>query len=414
MNLALINIKQLVTVASHGKRVKVGAEMRDLGIIENGAVMIENETIAWVGRMEDLSMGDMKETDVVDCTNMVVLPGFVDSHTHLVFAASREEEFAMRSAGATYQEIAERGGGILNTVRRVRAASKKELKKPARRYINNMLKQGTTMVEIKSGYGLGMDNEIKMLEAITELGKEEVMTVVSTFLGAHAVPPEFKENKQEYIRLITDKMIPYIAERKLAEFCDVFCERGYFDLKETETILTSAKEKGLALKLHAEELSPLGGSELAARMNAVSVDHLEHISESGIKALADSQTVAVLLPGVSFFLNHQYAPARAMLDAGVPVAIATDFNPGSCMSYNMPLMMTIACTHMKMTPEETITATTLNAAAALKRSHEYGSIEVGKKADVVIFDIPNYKFLPYHFGENHVYRTIKHGVVLEF
>jgi imidazolonepropionase len=414
MNLALINIKQLVTVASNGKRVKVGTEMRDLGIIENGAVMIENETITWVGRTEDLSIGNEKETDVVDCTNKVVLPGFVDSHTHLVFAGSREEEFAMRSAGATYQEIAERGGGILNTVRNVRAASKKELKKHARRHINNMLKQGTTVVEIKSGYGLDMDSEIKMLEAITELGREEVMTVVATFLGAHAIPPEFKENKAEYIRIIKEKMLPYIAERNLAEFCDVFCERGYFDLQETETILTSAKEKGLALKLHAEELSPLGGSELAARMNAISVDHLEHISEQGIKALADSQTVAVLLPGVSFFLNHQYAPARVMLDAGVPIAIATDFNPGSCMSYNMPLMMTIACTHMKMTPEETIAATTLNAAAAVNRSHEYGSIEPGKKANVVIFDIPDYKFLPYHFGENHVYRTIKHGVVLEF
>ncbi|MBI3194061.1 MAG: imidazolonepropionase [Ignavibacteriae bacterium] len=414
MKLALINIKQLVTVASQGKRMKVGAEMRDLGIIENGAVMIENETITWVGRMEDLSMGDLNETDVVDCTNYVVIPGFVDSHTHLVFAGSREDEFAMRSAGATYQEIAERGGGILNTVRRVRAASKKELKKFARKYIHNMLKQGTTVVEIKSGYGLDMDNEIKMLEAIAELGREEVMTIVSTFLGAHAIPPEFKENKSDYIRLITNKMIPYIAQRNLAEFCDVFCEQGYFDLQETETILSSAKQAGLALKLHAEELSPLGGSELAARLNTFSVDHLEHITENGIKALAESQTVATLLPGVSFFLNHQYAPARAMIDAGVPVAIATDFNPGSCMSYSMPLMMTIACTHMKMTPEETITATTLNAAAALNRSHEYGSIEVGKKADVVIFDIPNYKFLPYHFGENHVYRTIKHGVLLEF
>ncbi len=413
MKLALINIDQLVTVASNGNRVKTGADMRNLGIIENAAVLVEESDIIWVGRMEELPTSGLNDADVVDCKDTIVLPGFVDSHTHLVFAGSREDEFAMRSAGATYQEIAERGGGILSTVRNLRQANKKDLKKYARRWMNGMMKHGTTMVEIKTGYGLDMDNEIKMFEVINDLEKEDMMTVVSTFLGAHAIPPEYKENKNAYIRLIIDKMMPYIAQRNLAEFFDVFCERGYFDLTETEELLTFAKQSGFKLKLHAEELTPLGGAELAARMNAVSVDHLEHISTSGILALADSQTVATVLPGVSFFLNHKYAPARALIDAGVPVAIATDFNPGSCMSYSMPLMMTIACTHAHMTPEEAIVASTLNAAAALNRSHEYGSIEVGKKADMTIFNIPNYKFLAYHFGENHVDRVIKHGVLLE-
>ncbi len=414
MNLALTNIKQLVTVASHGNRVKTGAAMRDLGIIENAAVVIDESTLSWVGTMEEYSKLTFSEIDVVDCTGNVVLPGFVDPHTHLVFAGSREDEFAMRSGGATYQEIAQAGGGILNTVRSVRAAHKRDLKKSARHWLNNMMRHGTTVVEIKSGYGLDMDNEIKMLEVIHELAKEEMMTIVSTFLGAHAVPPEYAGNKVEYIRQITGRMIPYIAPRKLAEFCDVFCERGYFDVEETEQILTVARQAGLALKIHAEELSPLGGAELAARLNAASVDHLEHINEAGIAALAQSQTVATILPGVSFFLNHQYAPARALIDAGAAVAIASDFNPGSCMSYSMPLMMTIACTHCKMTPEEAITASTLNAAASVNLSHEYGSIEAGKKADLIVLDIPNYKFLAYHFGENHVEKIIKHGVLLEF
>lgn len=412
--LALIDITQLVTVTADGKRVKVGKDMSDLGVIENAAVLIEDDRIAWVGKMEDLAMGDIKEADVIDCMNKVVMPGFVDSHTHLVFAGSRENEFSMRASGATYQEIASSGGGILNTVRQTRTASKKDLKKRAIRWLNAMLRHGTTTVEIKSGYGLTKDSEIKLLEVINELGKEEMMTIVSTFLGAHAVPPEFQERKKEYVDVVINEMLPYVAHHHLAEFCDVFCERGYFELAETERILRKAKELNLHLKMHAEELSPLGGAELAGKLGAVSADHLEYVTETGIKALASSGVVATLLPGVSLFLNHQYAPARKLIDAGVPVAIASDFNPGSCMSYSMPMMMTLACTQMKMTPEEVIAASTLNAAAALNRSQEVGSIEVGKKADIVVLDIPNYKFLPYHFGENHVFRTIKNGVVLEF
>ena len=414
MNLALINIKQLVTVGSNGVQVKTGKEMQNLGIIENAAVLIENEKITWYGKMEELSMASIKEADVLDCLDKVVMPGFVDPHTHLVFAGSRENEFAMRSAGLSYQEIALRGGGIISTVQQVRNSTKKDLKKNARKYLNAFLRNGTTTVEIKSGYGLDMDNEIKMLEAINELKDEEVLTIVPTFLGAHAVPPEFFGQKKEYIREITERMIPYIAKKKLAVFCDAFCEKGYFDQEDCREIFSKGTSVGLPPKVHADELTSGGGAELAAEVRAASADHLEHISDVGIKAIAHSGVVAVLLPGVSFFLHHQHAPARKLIDAGVPVAIATDFNPGSCMSYSMPMMMTIACAQMKMSPEEAITASTLNAAAAVNLSSEIGSIEIGKKADLIVLDIPNYKFLPYHFGENHVEKVVKNGVVLEF
>ena len=414
MHLALINIKQLATVASRGKRVITGSDMRDLSIIESAAVIVEDDTVLWTGQMKDLPAKDLKNADVLDCSDRVVMPGFVDSHTHLVFAGSREEEFSMRSAGATYQEIAEHGGGILNTVGQIRQATKKELKRQARKYLEAMLRHGTTTVEIKSGYGLDMDNEIKMLETINELKKEEVLTIVATFLGAHALPPEYKGRKDLYIHEITEKMIPYVSSHHLATFCDVFCERGYFDIGDTTTILNAGKQSGLTPKIHAEELTPFGGAELAAQCGAASADHLEHVTDAGIKALSAAGVVATLLPGVSFFLNHQHAPARKLIDAGVPVALATDFNPGSCMSYSMPMMMTIACTQMRMTPEEVITASTLNAAAALNLSAQIGSIEVGKKADLLILDIPNYKYIPYHFGENHVDKVVKNGVILEF
>ena len=414
MNLALVNIKQLVTVSANGKRMKTGPEMQSIGVIENAAVLVANDAITWIGRMEDLSMSSIKEAEILDCLDMIVLPGFVDPHTHLVFAGSRENEFAMRSSGATYREIAERGGGILSTVREVRAASKKDLKKTARWYLNALLRHGTTTVEIKSGYGLDMDSEVKLLETINELIAEEVITIVPTFLGAHAIPPEYVGKKDQYVRLIIEKMIPYVAKKHLSVFCDAFFEQGYFDGTDCRSIFAAATAAGMIPKLHADELTSCGGAELAAEVNAISADHLEHISDVGISALATTGTVGILLPGVSFFLNNPHAPARKMIDASVPVALASDFNPGSCMTYSMPLMMTIACTQMRMSPEEVITASTLNAAAALNMSHEIGSIEKGKKADMIVLDIPNYKFLPYHFGENHVHRVVKNGVVLEF
>jgi imidazolonepropionase len=414
MNLALINIKELVTVPARGRRFKAGADMRDIGVVENAAVLIEGDRITWTGRMEELSMASMKERDVLDCLDRVVMPGFVDSHTHLVFAGSREDEFARRAEGISYEDIAASGGGILSTVRQLRAASKKDLKKRARRWLNGMLRHGTTTVEIKSGYGLDMEHEVKMLETINELSDEEVMTIVPTFLGAHAYPPEYADRRDDYVREITDRMIPYIGTKKLASFCDVFCERGYFDVDDCNTILQRGKAFGMAPKIHAEELSAGDGAALAGILRATSADHLEHVTDDGIRALAGSSVVATLLPGVSFFLRHAYAPARRLIAGGVPVALASDFNPGSCMSYSMPLMMTLAVTQMGMSPEEAITAATLNGAAALNLSDDLGSLEPGKRADLLVLDIPNYRFLPYHFGENHVHRIVKSGVVLEY
>jgi imidazolonepropionase len=340
------------------------------------------------------------------------MPGFVDSHTHLLFAGSREDEFKLRAAGAGYAEIAASGGGIASTVAAVRSAGKKELKKNARRWLHELLRHGTTTVEMKSGYGLDMETEIRMLEAINELEKEEVISVVATFIGAHAVPPG--TDRAAYVAEVTDRMIPYVGSKRLASFCDVFCEEGYFTAAESRAILTQGKSFNLAPKIHAEEFSVSGGAETAAAVRAVSADHLEHVDDVGIAALAGAGTVATLLPGVSFFLGQRYAPARKLIGAGVPVAIASDFNPGSCMGFNMQLMMTIACTQMGMSPEEAITAATLNGAAALGLSSSVGSIEPGKKADLCLMDAPGYLTVPYLFGVNHVRTVVKNGVILEF
>jgi imidazolonepropionase len=414
MNLFIKNISQLVTVLSRGLRVKTGSQMRDLGIVEDAGVLCREGKFAWIGPMRDWNQTLPDEVLEIDAAGKIALPGFVDSHTHMMFAGSRYREFVLRSQGATYQQIAERGGGILSTVQSVRVATKRDLKRPTTRFLTDMMKHGTTTVEIKSGYGLDKDSEVKMLEAINELKREEIMTVVPTFLGAHAVPPEYRQDKAAYVRLIIDELLPYIGRKKLAEFCDVFCEKGYYDINEAERLLEEGKRWGMAPKLHADELTALGGAELAAKVGAISADHLERVTDQGIFALRGAGVVATLLPGVSFFLNHGYAPARRLIDSGVPVAIATDFNPGSCMSYSMPMMMTIACTQMGMTPEEALAAATLNGAAALGLSSTLGSIEVGKNADVVIADIPDYTFLAYHFGANHISMTIKNGTILEF
>ena len=412
MNLLIQNIRQLVTAASSGKPYKTGKEMRELHVVENAAVLVENGIIRKIGPTESLTADRSIET--LDAGGRVALPGFVDSHTHTVFAGSREHEFAMRSEGKSYQEIAAAGGGILSTMHATRAASKKELLRSAERRLNEMMQHGTTCVEIKSGYGLSAEGESKMLDVIHDLRRDHYVTIIPTFLAAHAIPPEFKDDKNGYVDLIMNRMLPYVGERQLAIFCDVFCDEGYFDTHHTEQILTEAKRYGLIPKVHADQLAAIGGTELAAHLNALSVDHLEHITDKGIAALRQSSTIATVLPGSSFFLNHPFAPARSIIDANVPLAIATDFNPGSSMSFSMPLMMTIACTHMRMTPEEAITASTLNGAAALGISNEVGSIEVGKQADIVLYDVPNYLTIPYHYGINHVWKVIKNGTVLEF
>ncbi len=412
--LLIRNLRQIVTVSSGGNPWKTGVEMRNLGMLTDRSILIEDDRIRAVGLENDFSSMVRPDAEIVDGTDRIALPGFVDAHTHLVFAGTRENEFALRASGSSYQEIADQGGGILSTVRATREASKRDLKKLARKRLDDLLQYGTTTVEIKSGYGLDPENEIKMLEVIGELAQEHFSTIVPTFLGAHAIPPEYAMKPDAYVELLCTHMLPYIAKRELAAFCDVFCEKGYFSPSQSRKILAEAVRLGLKAKVHAEELGPSGGSSVAADLRAVSADHLEHIDQNGINALKKSGVVAVLLPGVSFFLNHRYAPARQLIDSDVPVALASDFNPGSCMSFSMPLMMTIACTHMNMSPEEAITATTLNAAAALGLSARVGSIEVGKQADIILYAVPDYRYLAYHFGVNHVSTIIKNGTILEF
>jgi imidazolonepropionase len=405
------HVSQLVCVAGHGECTKTKLGARDLSIIQNGAVIIQAEKIQWVGHSSDLPPIS-PDVEVLDATGKVVLPGFIDSHTHLIFAGSRENEFEQRLQGRTYQDIAAAGGGINATVQQVRQASKKELKESTRLRLQRLLSFGVTTVEVKSGYGLNLEDELKCLEVVAELNQEGPWELVPTFLGAHTVPPEFGDNREGYLCLILDEMLPEVARRRLAGFCDVFCEEGAFTLEETERILIRASELGLRGKIHADELSPLGGAELAGRLGAISADHLLCITEAGIEALSRSQTVATLLPGTAFFLGLDYAPARRLIDSGVPVALASDCNPGTCPTENLLLIGSLACTQMKMLPAEVVSALTLNAAAAIGRSDRLGSIEVGKQADLIICDVPDYRQLFYHFGVGHVWRVIKRGRVV--
>ncbi len=374
----------------------------------NASLLIRDGHIAWIGPAADLPPLPT-DTETIDATGKIVLPGFVDSHTHLVFAGTREVEFEQRLQGKTYQEIAAASGGINATVFRVRASSKEELKRLARRRLDRMLRFGVTTVEVKSGYGLSLADEIKCLEVIAELNAEGPLELVPTFLGAHALPPEFAHDREGYVRLLIDEMLPEVARRRLADFCDVFCETGVFTLAESERILTRARDLGFGLRVHADELTPLGGAELAARLGAASADHLLCVTDAGIDDLAASGTVATLLPGTAFFLGLPYAPARRLLERGVTVALASDCNPGTCMTENLPLIGTMACTQMKMLPAEVLTALTLNGAKALGRADRIGSLEVGKQADVIICDVPDYRQLFYHYGVNHVWRVIKRG-----
>lgn len=411
MSLLLRNAALLVRVSRQGDRLKRGHAMRDLAIVENGSVLIGDDQITWAGPTADLPFVP-PGTEIIDVTGKTVLPGLVDSHTHLIFAGTREDEFELRLQGVSYQDIAARGGGINATVRRVREASKDQLKELARRRLDRMLALGVTTVEVKSGYGLSLTDEIKCLEAVAELNREHPCDLVPTFLGAHEVPPEYRHEREAYLRLVIERMLPEVAERGLAEFCDVFCEQGVFSVIEAERVLHAAAALGLKRKIHADEFSPLGGAELAARVGATSADHLLHVTEAGIEALHRAGTVATLLPGTAFFLGLPYGPARRLIDLGLPVALATDCNPGSCMTENLPLIGTMACTGMKMLPAEVISALTLNAAAALGRSDRIGSIEAGKRADLVVCDVPNYQMIPCHFGVNHVWKVIKSGRVV--
>lgn len=388
-------------------------DQQGAGIIENGYVAVKDGRI-----MEAAAGSPSKEiigqsTQIIDASGKTVTPGLVDAHTHLVHGGSREKELPMKLKGVPYLEILKMGGGILSTVRNTRAASKEQLKEKAKKSLREMLLNGTTTVEAKSGYGLDFDTEIKCLEAAMELDKEQPVDIVSTYMGAHAVPEEYKGNTQGYMDFMFEKVMPYVAQYKLAEFVDVFCEEGVFSPEESRIIMQKAKELGFKLKIHADEIVPLQGAELAAELHATSADHLLAASDEGIEAMARAGITAVTLPGTSFYLMlGKYAQARKMIDAGVRVAIATDYNPGTNPTENLQAIMTFACFGMKLTPEEIIKAMTLNAAYAIDRQHEIGSIEKGKKADLVIFDAPNADYIVYHYGINHVDTVIKNGKIV--
>jgi imidazolonepropionase len=411
MTLVICHASDLVCVSRQRQRALAGSLMRDLAILRDGAVVIEDDTILWVGATGELPpLPD--DADILDASGMTVLPGLVDSHTHLLFAGSREEEFEARLRGLSYQEIAARGGGINATVRRVRESSRTQLVELARKRLGRFLSFGVTTVEVKSGYGLTTADELKCLEAIAELNAAGPLELVPTFLGAHAVPPEYQNDRAGYLRLVREDMLPEVARCRLAEFCDVFCEKGVFSVEESEQLLRAASTAGFKLKVHADELTTLHGAEMAARLRAVSADHLLCVSDAGIDALAESGTIATLLPGTALFLGMHYAPARRMIERGVAVALASDCNPGTCPSENLPLSGTLACTQMRMLPVEAIAAMTLNGAAALGRSERIGSIEAGKQADVIICDVPDHRQLFYHFGVSHVSTVIKRGRVV--
>jgi imidazolonepropionase len=397
-SLAVIGASQLVTLAGPG-RPRAGAEMRDLAIINDGAMLIRNGRIVQTGARSEIEPLIDAECEVVDAGERVVMPGFVDAHTHPVFAGNRADEFEMRAAGKSYQEIASSGGGIRSTVLKTRAASEDELFAASGRYSEWFLCGGTTTVEAKSGYGLTLEDEVKMLRVIRRLDEETPLRYVPTFLGAHTVPDEFKDNSQAYVDLVVNEMIPQVAGEGLARFCDVFCEGGAFDVDESRRILLAAQAYGMGLRVHADQLSLSGGSRLAAELGATTADHLEYASRSEISMLKSANVQPVLLPASVLMIgSRRYPDARAMIDAGLAVVLATDFNPGSSPTPSMALVLTLASTQMKMSPAEAITSATINAAYSLGLGAEIGSLEGGKQADFVIHDCDDYRELGYFAG----------------
>ena len=412
-DMLLTNIGQLATLAGNSDHPKTGDELGELAIIENGAIAIKDGTILAVGTTKEV-ISQIDEDPVlpaIEFPSMFAMPGLVDSHTHLIFGGSRENDFAMKLAGKTYMEILEAGGGILNTLRATRQASREGLCHSAFTYGESMLASGTTTVEVKSGYGLNRDDEVKMLQAAGDLSNLLPMGITRTFLGAHAVPSEYEGKTDNYVNVVIDEMIPAVAELGIAEFCDVFCEKGVFDIEQSRRILLAAKEAGMKLKVHADEIVQLGGSELAAEVGAVSADHLLMASDEGLEAMLKAGTIATLLPATAFSLNTTYARARYMIELGLPVALATDFNP-NCANESLFFTIALATYKMKMTAREAISATTINGAHALDKGHEIGSLEPGKRADILILECPSPEFLTWRFGVNLVHTVIANGQVV--
>ena len=413
--LLITGASQLLTLRGRGPRR--GKALSSLGLVKDGAILVRDGRIAAVGpRAKVEALVGIRAAEKLDVGGRVVQPGFADPHTHLIHAASRAEEYELKIAGASYEEITRQGGGILNSAKKLRAATSEALKRRARAALQEFAAHGTTTIEAKSGYGLDLASELKILTLHKELAAEQPLEIVSTFLGAHVVPVEYRsqpDGAKKYVALLIEKLLPEVAAQKLAEFCDVFCDRGAFSRAEAKRILEAGKERGLAPRLHAEQLTRTGATQLGIELGAASCDHLEQVNATDIRNLAKSSTVATLLPGCDFHLGlKQYAPARKLIDAGAIVALATDYNPGTSPTLSMPMILSLACSQLRMTPAEAITAATINAAYALKREKEIGSLEAGKRADIAVFEVEDYREIPYYFGVNKCWMTIKNGEIV--
>ncbi|MCE5178598.1 MAG: imidazolonepropionase [Porphyromonadaceae bacterium] len=409
-NLIIHNAAQVVTCSGFaGKR---GKEMSDLQIIEKGTVIVTDGFISHILKENEPVPVNKQNYKIIDASGKALLPGFVDPHTHFVFGGYREEEFSWRMRGDSYMEIMQRGGGIVNTTRTTLDATEEELMASGRQRLDAMLRLGITTVEGKSGYGLDKETELKQLRVMRRLNESHPVDIVPTYMGAHALPPEWKGREDAFIDFQIEEMFPLVAQQKLAEAVDIFCEKGVFSIEQSRRYLTAAREQGFQLKMHADEIVPLGGATLAAELGCLSADHLLQASDEGIRALAEAVTVATLLPLTAFSLREEYARAREMIDAGCVVALATDLNPGSAFSSSVPMLFALACIYMKMSPEEAVTALTINSAAALGRADRIGSIDIGKQGDLLLLQFSSYKFLPYHVGMNIVERVIKKGIIV--
>lgn len=411
-HLLLTNIKQLcqIETGTERKTVVKGQAMKVLPSIENAWLLMQDGHIHSFGKMEDVHT--VNANDIIDVSGRFVLPAWCDSHTHLVFAAPREQEFVDRINGLSYEEIAHKGGGILNSAKRLNEIDEHQLYDQSLKRLHEVIHQGTGAIEIKSGYGLNLEGEMKMLRVIRKLKEAVHIPIKASFLAAHAYPADFKQDHEAYLNLIINHMLPRVADEGLADYMDVFCEEGFFSVAETERLLEAGWKHGLKPKIHANQLYHSGGVEVGVKQNAISVDHLEHVGEKEIESLKNSNTIPTLLPAAAFFLGMQYQPARQMIDAGLPVCLATDYNPGSCPSGNVPFLLTLACTQLKMTPEEAINAVTINGAAAMELSNEMGSVAEGKKANLIITKpVPSLAYIPYDFGNSLVEKMIINGVV---
>lgn len=410
MRTLIKNIKNIIGIIEGPQAYKKAEALSVVETLTNGYILIEDEKISDYGSMS--TCPDVSD-QVIDASESLVLPAWCDSHTHIVFAASREKEFEMKIKGMSYEDIATAGGGILNSARKLKDCSEDDLYLMAKERLDEVTQYGTGAIEIKSGYGLTLESELKMLRVIRRLAKESPVSIKSSFLGAHAIPEEYKEKRSDYIDLIIDKMIPQIAKEKLADYCDVFCEKGFFTVEETDRILKAAAEYNIPPKIHANQLSNSGAVQVGIANNAISVDHLEVIGNAEIEALLQSDTIPTVLPSCSYYINIPYAPARKMIDAGLGITIATDFNPGSSPSGNIPFLLSLACTKMKLSPEEAFNAVTINGAYAMQLEDSVGSITRGKLANIIITkNIPNLTYIPYMFGTNHIDKVLIKGKII--